>query len=313
MRTTGAVACAEQRGRQDRRNGDATPEQAALGDDPVPAAIDPPVGGRSSGPCLKRRPGRGRRLAAELRPVEFQRIAILAVKLLALPCAATGWHMMDLPPEDDPAEHHPIGTRVEKRDTGTAAEAAVAQASVRLLRSWQPETGMVLYRPKTITTPPAANIRLMAGHRAYRRGAIIRVGAVAILVLALPARGSQTQHCCGCLRTGNARRRAGTSRPRHLLKPRPRRAICQAPGRDPTDLALLVYSARSWEELTSRDELLAAEPGSTFTATTIADPLLRRDPGLEPARNEERESDHAGAVCIFIDGQRPLEGSTSAG
>jgi len=50
---------------------------------------------------------------------------------------------------------------IEQSDTGTAAEAAVAQASRRLLRSWQPETGMVLYRPKTITTPPAANIRLM--------------------------------------------------------------------------------------------------------------------------------------------------------
>ena len=43
----------------------------------------------------------------------------------------------------------------------SAAELAVAQASMRLLRAWQPETGMVLYRPKTITTPPAANIRLM--------------------------------------------------------------------------------------------------------------------------------------------------------
>ena len=50
---------------------------------------------------------------------------------------------------------------IEKSDTGTAAETAVAQASMRLLRAWQPETRMVLYRPKTITTPPAANIRLM--------------------------------------------------------------------------------------------------------------------------------------------------------
>ncbi len=40
-------------------------------------------------------------------------------------------------------------------------EAAVADAAKKLLRCWQPETGIVFYRPKTITTPPVANIRLM--------------------------------------------------------------------------------------------------------------------------------------------------------
>lgn len=40
-------------------------------------------------------------------------------------------------------------------------EAAVADAAKKLLRCWQPETGVVFYRPKTITTPPVANIRLM--------------------------------------------------------------------------------------------------------------------------------------------------------
>ncbi|HUL07744.1 MAG TPA: helix-turn-helix domain-containing protein [Candidatus Acidoferrum sp.] len=40
-------------------------------------------------------------------------------------------------------------------------EAAVAEAARKLLRCWQPETGIVFYRPKTITTPPVANIRLM--------------------------------------------------------------------------------------------------------------------------------------------------------
>lgn len=43
--------------------------------------------------------------------------------------------------------------------TGTSATAA--DAAKKLLRCWQPDTGIVLYRPKTITTPPAANIRLM--------------------------------------------------------------------------------------------------------------------------------------------------------
>lgn len=42
-----------------------------------------------------------------------------------------------------------------------SGEAAVADATRKLLRCWQPETGIVFYRPKTITTPPAANIRLM--------------------------------------------------------------------------------------------------------------------------------------------------------
>jgi transcriptional regulator with XRE-family HTH domain len=42
-----------------------------------------------------------------------------------------------------------------------SGEAAVADAVRKLLRCWQPETGIVFYRPKTITTPPAANIRLM--------------------------------------------------------------------------------------------------------------------------------------------------------
>jgi transcriptional regulator with XRE-family HTH domain len=41
------------------------------------------------------------------------------------------------------------------------ARAAVADAVRRLLRCWQPDTGIVFYRPKTITTPPVANIRLM--------------------------------------------------------------------------------------------------------------------------------------------------------
>jgi hypothetical protein len=41
------------------------------------------------------------------------------------------------------------------------AETAVADAAKKLLRCWQPETGIVFYRPKTITTPPVANIRLM--------------------------------------------------------------------------------------------------------------------------------------------------------
>jgi len=41
------------------------------------------------------------------------------------------------------------------------AAAALADAAKKLLRLWQSETGMVFYRPKTITTPPVANIRLM--------------------------------------------------------------------------------------------------------------------------------------------------------
>jgi len=41
------------------------------------------------------------------------------------------------------------------------AAAAVADAARKLLRCWHPETGIVFYRPKTITTPVAANIRLM--------------------------------------------------------------------------------------------------------------------------------------------------------
>lgn len=41
------------------------------------------------------------------------------------------------------------------------AEAALADAARKLLRCWNPDTGIVFYRPKTITTPPAANIRLM--------------------------------------------------------------------------------------------------------------------------------------------------------
>lgn len=43
----------------------------------------------------------------------------------------------------------------------TPAEGAVADAARKLLRCWHPDTGVVFYRPKTITTPPAANIRLM--------------------------------------------------------------------------------------------------------------------------------------------------------
>jgi transcriptional regulator with XRE-family HTH domain len=43
----------------------------------------------------------------------------------------------------------------------SAQEQALAEASAKLLRLWQPDTGIVLYRPKTITTPPTANIRLM--------------------------------------------------------------------------------------------------------------------------------------------------------
>jgi hypothetical protein len=43
----------------------------------------------------------------------------------------------------------------------TPAAAAVTAAVKKLLRCWHPETGIVLYRPKTVTTPPAANIRLM--------------------------------------------------------------------------------------------------------------------------------------------------------
>ena len=42
-----------------------------------------------------------------------------------------------------------------------SGEAAVAEVARKLLRCWQPETGIVFYRPKTITTPPVANIRLM--------------------------------------------------------------------------------------------------------------------------------------------------------
>ncbi len=42
-----------------------------------------------------------------------------------------------------------------------AANAAVADAAKKVLRCWHPDTGVVFYRPKTVTTPPAANIRLM--------------------------------------------------------------------------------------------------------------------------------------------------------
>lgn len=43
----------------------------------------------------------------------------------------------------------------------TSADPSVAEAAKKLLRCWHPETGVVFYRPKTITTPPAANVRLM--------------------------------------------------------------------------------------------------------------------------------------------------------
>lgn len=57
---------------------------------------------------------------------------------------------------------HPYvsATKVPPAAPGSG-EATVADAARKLLRCWQPETGIVFYRPKTITTPPVANIRLM--------------------------------------------------------------------------------------------------------------------------------------------------------
>jgi transcriptional regulator with XRE-family HTH domain len=60
-----------------------------------------------------------------------------------------------------PKVHPYVAAVPNKARTLTPAEAAVADAARKILRCWHPETGIVFYRPKTITTPPAANIRLM--------------------------------------------------------------------------------------------------------------------------------------------------------
>jgi transcriptional regulator with XRE-family HTH domain len=54
---------------------------------------------------------------------------------------------------------HPYVAAVAKPPQ--VANAAVADAAKKVLRCWQPDTGIVFYRPKSVTTPPAANIRLM--------------------------------------------------------------------------------------------------------------------------------------------------------
>jgi len=60
------------------------------------------------------------------------------------------------------ARVHPyVGATKPPATAPASGEAAVAEAARKLLRCWQPETGIVFYRPKTITTPPVANIRLM--------------------------------------------------------------------------------------------------------------------------------------------------------
>jgi len=60
------------------------------------------------------------------------------------------------------ARVHPYVAAVKTAATAPKpAEAALADAARKLLRCWNPDTGIVFYRPKTITTPPAANIRLM--------------------------------------------------------------------------------------------------------------------------------------------------------
>ena len=57
---------------------------------------------------------------------------------------------------------HPyVGATKDASGATIPADTAVAEAAKKLLRSWQPETGIVFYRPTTITTPPVANIRLM--------------------------------------------------------------------------------------------------------------------------------------------------------
>ena len=77
-----------------------------------------------------------------------------------------------------------------------SGEAAVADAVRKLLRCWQPETGIVFYRPKTITTPPVANIRLMPVSEHIVDGPVAGGRAIAILVLAL-AEGSRPPQQCG--------------------------------------------------------------------------------------------------------------------
>jgi len=64
------------------------------------------------------------------------------------------------PQRQVPRRVHPYIARRNASAMGTR-EAALAEASSRLLRLWQSDTGIVLYRPKTITTPATANIRLM--------------------------------------------------------------------------------------------------------------------------------------------------------
>ncbi len=60
------------------------------------------------------------------------------------------------------ARVHPYVAAMKSASTAPKpTEAALAEAARKLLKCWNPETGIVFYRPKTITTPPAANIRLM--------------------------------------------------------------------------------------------------------------------------------------------------------
>jgi transcriptional regulator with XRE-family HTH domain len=57
---------------------------------------------------------------------------------------------------------HPyVGATAQAAWPRTPEEEAVADAGKKLLRCWHPDSGIVFYRPKTITTPPAANVRLM--------------------------------------------------------------------------------------------------------------------------------------------------------
>ncbi len=60
-----------------------------------------------------------------------------------------------------PRVHSYVAAVANRPRALTPVEAAVADAAKKLLRCWHPETGIVFYRPKTITTPPVANVRLM--------------------------------------------------------------------------------------------------------------------------------------------------------
>src|SRR5262245_30680318 len=92
----------------------ATLRPPRLRDDPATLCVDAPVVMAAVGGRVRVRPDIAWRLFVEHTPVARQRVAVPAMELVALRCAAGGWMVMERHAERVAAQPVPVRLRVEE-------------------------------------------------------------------------------------------------------------------------------------------------------------------------------------------------------